>query len=77
MTQEFGIYGARNAAFCESALEVAGWGRAGTMRDLNFFWPFLRLPPTKRAFFAFFFLRFFLRARARWGYTAIQRPDKL
>ena len=29
------------------------------MLDLNFFWPFLRLPPTKRTFLAFFFLRFF------------------
>ena len=40
-------------------------------------WPLRRLPPGKRTFFAFFFLRFFLRASTRWGYIAIQRPDKL
>merc|ERR1712098_491425 len=29
------------------------------LRDLNLRWPFARLPPTKRAFFAFFLRRFF------------------
>ena len=59
MSQEFGICGARNAAICASALEVAGWGKAGTILDLNLRWPFFCLPPTKRTFLAFFFLRFF------------------
>ena len=62
VTQEFGVYGVRTAqaaAFWESALEVAGWGKAGTMRDLNLCWPFFRLPPTKRAFLTFFLRRFF------------------
>merc|ERR1712000_242742 len=41
-------------AFCFAALFLAA-----ATRDLNLCWPFLRLPPTRRAFFAFFFLRFF------------------
>ena len=56
---EFGICGARNAAFCESALEVAGWERRGTFAALLLCWPLRRLPPGKRTFLAFFFLRFF------------------
>merc|ERR1712000_682312 len=41
-------------AFCFAALFLAA-----ATRDLNLCWPFLRLPPTKRAFFAFFAAFFF------------------
>merc|ERR1711964_410574 len=41
-------------AFCFAAFFLAA-----ATRDLNLCWPFLRLPPTKRAFFAFLLRRFF------------------
>ena len=60
VTQEFGVCGVRTAAFRESSLEVAGWGKAGTLLALLLCWPLRRLPPMPYfAFFAFFFLRFF------------------